>query len=58
MASTATAARWRGRGGRLAFLHEAEATTDDATHGFAGLGMLGERFVGHALLELENLWLG
>jgi hypothetical protein len=39
-------------------LHDAEATADDPSHGFSGFWMLGEWLVGHALLKLENPWLG
>jgi hypothetical protein len=39
-------------------LHDGEATADNPSHGFSGFRMLGERLIGHALLELENPWLG
>lgn len=52
--ATAGRGRWEGR---LALLHDAKSAADDSPHGFAGFGMLGERLVGHALLEFENPWL-
>ena len=51
--TTATAAAGR-RGWSPSLLHDAESTTDDAPHGFAGFGVLCERFVRHALLEFKN----